>query len=90
MTLLAVGSMATGVAAQEGGMKVEVAEYGSRFFPDSSMADADGNPTRGAFAYAQGTRARGLFGSVHGSRPDMDVSDELSGVFGTVTSGTFS
>lgn len=54
MTLLAVGSMATSVAAQEEGMQVEVAEYGSRFFPDSSMADADGNPTRGAWFVTEG------------------------------------
>lgn len=54
LTLLAAGSMATSVAAQEGGLKVEVAEYGSRFFPDPSMADADGNPTRGAWFVTEG------------------------------------
>ena len=54
MTLLAVGSMTTSVAAQDGGMGVEVAEYGSRFFPDSSMADEDGNPTRGAWFVTEG------------------------------------
>lgn len=54
MTLLAVGSMTTSVAAQEGSLQVEVAEYGSRFFPDSSMADADGNPTRGAWFVTEG------------------------------------
>ena len=54
VTLLAIGSMATSVGAQEGGMNVEVAEYGSRFFPDSSMADADGNPTRGAWFVTEG------------------------------------
>ena len=54
MTLLAVGSMTTSVAAQDGSLQVEVAEYGSRFFPDSSMADADGNPTRGAWFVTEG------------------------------------
>ena len=54
MSLLAVGSTATLVLAQEGGLEVEVAEYGSRFFPDSSMADEDGNPTRGAWFVTEG------------------------------------
>lgn len=54
MSLLAVGSTATLVLAQEGALEVEVAEYGSRFFPDSSMADEDGNPTRGAWFVTEG------------------------------------
>jgi hypothetical protein len=54
MSLLAVGSTTTLVLAQEGTLEVEVAETGSRFFPDSNMADADGWPTRGAWFVTEG------------------------------------
>ena len=56
ISILAVGLLAgstVGVAAQET-LTVEVTETGSRFAPDPSLADADGNPTRGASFVTEG------------------------------------
>jgi hypothetical protein len=53
---LAVSAMllvSTGGAAQ-GTLTVEVAETGSRFVPDPTLADADGNPTRGGYFVTEG------------------------------------
>ena len=55
-TLLAVSTMlviSTGGAAQ-GALTVEVAETGSRFVPDPTLMDADGNPTRGGYFVTEG------------------------------------
>lgn len=55
-TLLALTAMllvSTGGAAQ-GTLTVEVAETGSRFVPDSTLMDADGNPTRGGYFVTEG------------------------------------
>ena len=55
-TLLAVGAMllvSTGGVAQ-GTLTVEVAETGSRFVPDPTLVDADGNPTRGGYFVTEG------------------------------------
>ena len=54
MTLLAVGSLAAPVGAQEGALEVEVAETGRRVFPDSRLADDDGTPPRGAWFVTEG------------------------------------
>ena len=56
ISILALGLLAgsaVGVAAQ-GTLTVEVAETGSRYVPDSSLADEDGNPTRGATFVTEG------------------------------------
>ena len=56
ISVLALGLLAgsaVGVAAQ-GTLTVEVAETGSRYVPDSSLADDDGNPTRGATFVTEG------------------------------------
>ena len=56
ISILALGLLAgsaVGVAAQ-GTLTVEVAETGSRYVPDSSLADDDGNPTRGATFVTEG------------------------------------
>lgn len=53
---LAVSSMlllSTGAAAQDT-LTVEVAETGSRFVPDPTVVDADGNPTRGNYFVTEG------------------------------------
>lgn len=55
-TLLAVSALlllATSGAAQ-GTITVEVAETGSRFVPDPTLVDADGNPTRGNYFVTEG------------------------------------
>ena len=55
-TLLAISAMllvSTAVAAQ-GTLTVEVAETGSRFVPDPTLVDADGNPTRGGYFVTEG------------------------------------
>ena len=56
ISILALGllaSSAVGVAAQET-LTVEVTETGNRFALDPSLADADGNPTRGATFVTEG------------------------------------
>ena len=56
ISILALGLLAgtaVGVTAQET-LTVEVTETGSRFAPDPSLADADGNPTRGASFVTEG------------------------------------
>jgi hypothetical protein len=55
-TLLAISAMllvSTGGVAQ-GTLTIEVAETASRFAPDPSLADAEGNPTRGASFVTEG------------------------------------
>jgi hypothetical protein len=55
-TLLAVSAMllvATSATAQDT-LTVEVAETGSRFVPDPTVVDADGNPTRGNYFVTEG------------------------------------
>ena len=54
--LLAVSAMllvATSATAQDT-LTVEVAETGSRFVPDPTVVDADGNPTRGNYFVTEG------------------------------------
>ena len=55
-TLLAVSALllvSTGSVAQDT-LTVEVAETGSRFVPDPTLVDADGNPTRGGYFVTEG------------------------------------
>jgi hypothetical protein len=40
--------------AAQGTLTVEVTETGSRYVPDPSLSDADGNPTRGAYFVTEG------------------------------------
>ena len=55
-TLMALGAtlLLTTAAAAQGTLTVEIAETGSRFVPDPTLVDADGNPTRGGYFVTEG------------------------------------